>query len=179
MAAVSDDGYLGGTGDEPGPDGHLVDASWEEDGSPRPPTRAPGMWKVIPLGVKIVLGVLLLVALGGIALLTQLSSESSGGLAGGVIEQLIPSRDAKILQQDQIGIDLQTGYSADLAVNGVPIPEDQLTRVSGLDEVLFQPGPGRVFEEWPAGQSCVVATFWPNDVGRAEAKTENWCFTAF
>ena len=98
-------------------------------------------------------------------MVSQSSSESSGGLDGGVIEQLIPAKNSKILQQDQVGIDLQTGYSADLAVNGVAIPEDQLTRVSGLDEVLFQPGPGKVFEQWPAGQNCVVATYWANDVG--------------
>jgi len=179
MAVVSDDGdFSTYRGDDVGPDGFLLDDA-EVDTSPRPPTRAPGMWGQIPLPVKILLGVLLIVAVGGIYTVSQLSSESSGGLAGGVIEQLIPAKSSKILQQDQIGIDLQTGYSANLAVNGVPIPEDQVTRVSGLDEVLFQPGAGKVFEQWPAGQNCVVATFWANDVGPAQSRTQSWCFTAF
>ena len=176
---MSDSGDFGSYySDELGPDGFPL-AESDDDGSPRPPTRAPGMWGVIPLPVKILLGVLVVVICGGIYVVSQSSSESSGGLAGGVIEQLIPSKNAKILQQDQIGIDLQTGYSADLAVNGTAIPEDQLTRVSGLDEVLFQPGQGRVFEEWPAGQNCVVATFWANDVGPSQSQTQSWCFTAF
>jgi len=176
MAGVSDDTGFDDYGDEARTD-HLVDP--DDEGSPRPPTKAPGMWREIPFPVKVLLIGLLVVAIGGIAVVTQLSSESSGGLAGGAIEQLIPSKNAKILQQDQVGIDLQTGYSADLAVNGVPIPEDQVTRQSGLDTVLFQPGPDKVFEAWPAGQNCVVATFWANDVGPQESKTQSWCFTAF
>lgn len=179
MAAVSDDGDFGTYRDDVGPDGFLIDSEAEDDGSPRPPTRAPGMWNEIPLPVKVLLGVLLLIAIGGIYFVSQSSSESSGGLDGGVIEQLIPAKSSKILQQDQIGIDLQTGYSADLAVNGVAIPEDQITRVSGLDEVLFKPGENKVFEQWPAGQNCVVATYWANDVGPTQSKTISWCFTAF
>jgi hypothetical protein len=176
MAGVSD-----GSGFDDGTEGwradHLVDP--DDDGSPRPPTRVPGVWKQIPTGIKVLLVALVLVAAGGIVALTQLSSDSSSGLAGGVIEQLIPARNAKIVQQDAVGIDLQTGYSADLAVNGVPVPEDQLIRQSGLDTVLFRPGPGQIVEEWPAGQNCVVATFWATDVGRQDAKSESWCFTAF
>jgi hypothetical protein len=179
MAAVSDDDDFGTAGDDLGPDGYRIDTDADEDGSPRPPTRAPGMWAVIPLPVKILLGVLILIACGGIYAVSQSSSESSGGLAGGVIEQLIPAKNAKILQQDQVGIDLQTGYSARLAVNGVDIPDDQVTVVSGLDEFLFQPGPGKAFEQWPAGQNCVVATFWANDVGPGQSRTQPWCFTAF
>ena len=179
MAAVSDDGDFGTYRDDLGPDGFLIDAEADDYVSPRPPTKAPGMWGVIPLPVKILLGVLILVACGGIYAVSQSNSESSGGLDGGIIEQLIPAKNSKILQQDQVGIDLQTGYSADLAVNGVAIPEDQITRVSGLDEVLFQPGSGKVFEQWPAGQNCVVAPYWANDVGPTQSKTVSWCFTAF
>jgi hypothetical protein len=176
MAGVSDDAGFDDSLDDRFAD-HLVDP--DEDGSPRPPTKVPGVWRQIPLGVKVLLILLVLVACGGIAVVTQLSFESSGGLAGGAIEQLIPAKSSKILQQDEIGIDLQTGFSADLAVNGVPIPEDQVTRQSGLDTVLFQPGPDKVFEQWPAGQNCVVATFWANDVGPQQSKTQSWCFTAF
>jgi hypothetical protein len=176
MAAVSDDGDFGTYRDDVRPDGFLIDDP-NGEGSPRPPPRCP--CRASPAAGQDPDQRAISWSCAAASAGVPGSSESSGGLDGSVIEQLIPAKNSKILQQDQVGIDLQTGYSADLAVNGVAIPEDQITRVSGLDEVLFQPGSGKVFEQWPAGQNCVVATYWANDVGPTQSKTVSWCFTAF
>ena len=144
--------------------------------SPRPPTKVPGVWKQIPLAVKFLLVVLVLVAAGGVVVANRLTNESTAQLGNGTIEQLIPNNGDKILQQDQIGIRLASGYTADLSVNGTPLPADQVTQVAALNEVLFQPGQGKVFEQWPAGQNCVVATYWKYETP-GQTDTHTWCFS--
>ena len=98
-------------------------------------------------------------------------------LGGPSIERLIPEPDSKILQQDQVGIDLAPGYEATLQIDQTPNPDDQLTKVGPLNQVFFQPGPGKAFEFWPAGQNCVVATFWKTEQGPTSAVNRSWCFS--
>ena len=148
-----------------------------DEGSPRPPTRVPGVWAQIPVLVRIALVGLLLVAAGGIYAITRQDSESSTNLDSGVIQQLIPAEASQVPQQAQVGIDLADGYNASLAVNGVAIPDDQTDRIVAFNQVLFQPGPGKVFEKWDASvPTCVTATYWKYDTPSATTP-RTWCFT--
>jgi hypothetical protein len=151
----------------------------DEDGSPRPPTKVPGVWTQMPMGVRILLIALLVIAVGGIAVLSRTSLQSSADLDNGTVVLLTPTDGSNILQQDAIGIDLKTGYSASLRVNGTAIPGSQVRVVSFADEVSyrFEPGQGKVFTAWPAGKSCVDATYWKTSDGPAKASVEHWCFT--
>jgi hypothetical protein len=112
-----------------------------------------------------------------VVLLAAQSSTNSTNLAGGAVERLIPADDDKMLQQAPVGIDLAAGYDGTLTVNGVPIPEDQLTRTPQLNLVEFQPGPGKEIEQLPPGENCVVATFWRSETGPAQSSGVSWCFT--
>ena len=148
-----------------------------DEGSPRPPTRVPGVWAQIPMPVRIALVVLLLVAAGGIFAVTRQTSESSANLDNGVIQQLIPAEASQVPQQAQVGIDLADGYNASLAVNGVAIPDDQTDRIVAFNQVLFQPGPGKVFEAWDASvPTCVTATYWKYDTPDVTTP-RTWCFS--
>ena len=151
----------------------------DEGGSPRPPTRVPGVWSQMPVAVRVLLVALLLVAAGGIAVLTRFSSGSSADLAGGTIIQLIPADGSNILQQDQIGIILATGYTTKLSVNGTSIPQSQIHTVAFQDQTqfTFEPGPGKAFSNWPAGKSCVLATYWRLSAGPNHSSVQQWCFT--
>ena len=81
-----------------------------------------------------------------------------------VIEALFPEPDAEVLRQTSIGIDLIAGYEAELTINGVPIPPDQInvlrdlenpresaqtsgTFGSTLNRFLYQPLEGRAVPE--------------------------------
>lgn len=130
-----------------------------------------------PPWVKGAMVVLVAIAIGGVYLVARLATNDSVNLADGAIERLIPAQNDKILQQGTIGLDLAEGYDAELAVNGTPIPDDEVTRTPALNLIEFQPGPGKVFEQWPAGQSCIVGTFWKTSVGRNQATSRSWCFT--
>jgi hypothetical protein len=154
----------------------LVD---DHEGSPRPPTRVPGVWKQMPVTVRVLMVALVLVAAGGIVVLSRSSLASSSNLAGGTIEQLIPTDGSNILQQDQIGIVLKSGYTARLTVAGTAIPQSQVRTVTYASQTqfTFQPGPGKVFTHWPAGKSCVAATYWKVQDGPTHAAGEDWCFT--
>jgi hypothetical protein len=153
------------------------DSAPEPEGSPRPPTRVPGVWAQIPVLMRVVLVLLLVIAGLGVYGVTKLTSESSASLDNGVIEQLIPADGDKLLQQASVGIDLQTGYTASLAVNGTAIPDDQLDKIVAFNRVMFQPGSGKVFSAWPAGKNCVVATYWKFETGPSQSSTRTWCFS--
>lgn len=148
-----------------------------DEGSPRPPTKVPGVWNQMPVLVRVGLVALLLVAAGGVVLVSRQESQSSTNLDGGIIEQLIPADGAKAPQQTQIGIDLAEGYNASLSVNGQPIPDDQLDRIQAFNQVLFQPGPGKEFEKWDATvPTCVTATYWTY-ASPAQTTLRTWCFS--
>jgi hypothetical protein len=122
---------------------------------------------------------IVLVAIAAVCVyaLYQLADAPATNLEGGAIERLIPAPDSKILQQDQIGIDLAPGYEASLAVNGTPLPTDQVLIVPPLNQVFYQPGPGKIIEFWPAGRNCIVATFWRSETGPNQSSSRAWCFS--
>jgi len=151
----------------------------DDQGSPRPPTKVPGVWKQMPMAIRILMLVLLVVAAGGIVVVSKQSLASSSNLAGGTIVNLIPTDGSNILQQDQIGIVLKTGYTARFAVSGTAIPQSQVQTVNYSSQVqfTFTPGSGKVFARWPAGKSCVVASYWQVQNGPSHAASVDWCFT--
>jgi hypothetical protein len=95
------------------------------------------------------------------------------------VEALIPSRDSQVPQQSRIGIDLVSGWTGVLVVNGVEIPEDQLAVTRELGLVEFMPGEGREVERLDGGRNCVTAIVWPLSEGREQGgRNVQWCFDA-
>lgn len=94
------------------------------------------------------------------------------------VDQLIPPRNAEVLSQETVGIDLALGYEARLNINGVDIPPGEIRHLPNLNRFTFRPDEGKVLEKLQAEQNCVLATYWRRDVGQTEADTISWCFTA-
>lgn len=94
------------------------------------------------------------------------------------IVALVPTEGADVLRQSSVGIQVATGYRAGLIVNGITIPEDQLSGDPGLGQFYFTPGAGQVIESLQGSQNCVVATFYPAAAGPAESQSVRWCFSA-
>lgn len=117
------------------------------------------------------------IAIVCIVIVARLGTSDTGQLDGGRIQRLIPTPGAKILQQDTVGIDMASGYEATLTLNGVPLPLDQTNVMASINQVTFKPGAGKVFERLPAGQNCIVATYWEIARGPAASSSRSWCFT--
>lgn len=109
------------------------------------------------------IGLLLLAAAGTWALAGRYGVDGTEDikLTDAAVEQLIPGDGSpNVLRQSEIGIDLATGWTGVLAVNGVEIPEDQYRRNDPLNQVFFTPGEGKEIERLPAGPVIVTATIW-------------------
>jgi hypothetical protein len=78
-----------------------------------------------------------------------------------VVELLVPENGSSVLSQAQIEIDLTAPYDAHLSINAVPVPDEQLQKHPELNQVVFTPGAGKVFEKLPSGQNCVQADILP------------------
>ena len=92
------------------------------------------------------------------------------------VEQIFPARGAAAFQQQEVGVDLASGFQGSLVVDGIPVPVGQTHGIEELNQVLFRPGEGQVLERLPAGEVCATAAYQsiedPTDVG-----TIDWCFT--
>lgn len=95
-----------------------------------------------------------------------------------VIEGVFPNNNDEVLAQSTVSIDLIQGYTAELTINGVKIPEAELRRVDALSQVEFQPGEGKTLERLAPDLNCVNALYWPVAQGRSQARSYRWCFTA-
>ena len=110
------------------------------------------------------------------------------------IEALFPEPDAEVLRQTSVGIDLVAGYEAELTINGVAIPLDEINvlrdlenpresaQTSGtfgdtLNRFLYQPLEGRSVPELQGDSNCAVAVYWPL-ADPSDRKSIEWCFTA-
>jgi hypothetical protein len=151
-----------------------------------PPTTGPSVEprrKVVIRRVIISLVVLGCIALLGVAVAntrrgdTEADIVQSGGAAR-VVEQFIPANGAATPRQVQIGIDLGDAYDAQLVVNGVVIPPEQLEKRPELNQVLFTPGPDKVIKELKAGTNCVEALIFRIDGTPASLTNPTWCFSA-
>ena len=109
------------------------------------------------------------------------------------IEALIPAQGSEVLRQSQVGIDLVSGFEAELTINGVPIPPDEVnilrnpenpdesaeapgTFSDTINRFLYQPLEGRAVPELKGDENCAVANFWPLS-DPSDIRTVQWCFT--
>ena len=125
---------------------------------------------------KVLLAIPLVVAVVAFALLWLSDSGSSPAADDAIIETLVPLPSTKVLQQTEVGIDLIGGWGAQLVVNGVAIPDDQLTVSEGRARYTFRPGPGKEIEVLQAGQNCATAIYWPL-TSPEQQFTRSWCFS--
>jgi hypothetical protein len=125
----------------------------------------------------LLVAVLAVAALVVAAQLAQTGDDGAGtAVSGEDVERLIPGPGSEILAQEAVGIDLATGYDAVLVLNGVEIPEDQLNRRNGLNEILYRPPEEGAAVDYEAGENCLVALVWALDESRSEARPVSWCF---
>ncbi len=130
---------------------------------------------------RVVITALLLFAVGLLAWATtqdaDQSQEPAAGRIDSAVEQVVPGDGDAALRQSEIGVDLEAGWTAVLAVDGREIPEDQLRRNEPLNQVFFTPGEGKDIERLAPGPVQVTALIW-RLVGetRDDARSVAWRF---
>ena len=99
------------------------------------------------------------------------------------VEALIPQRGDEVLQQHEVGIDLEPGFrlvsltiSPDAACRQPVEVISDVRRVEGLEQYVYQPGEGQIVEALSADQNCVVATIEEIAVPGRFSEIE-WTFT--
>ena len=140
---------------------------------------------------------LLTMGICGVILGFALSSQGSSDIrveGNPIIESLLPEPDSEVLRQSFVGIDLISGYEAELTINGVPIPPDEINVLrdlenpresaetsgsfgSTLNRFLYQPLEGRAVPELLGDRNCGSAVYWPLSDPEKRQRID-WCFTA-
>ena len=95
---------------------------------------------------------------------------------GGAVERLLPPRDSEVLRQSTVGIDLATGWTGTIAVNGVLVPDDQTSFDPGLNILTVITSGDDPAVELVAEQNCVRATIWRFEDGPSASRNIDWCF---
>lgn len=80
------------------------------------------------------------------------------------------------LRQMRIGVQINPAWTGVLEVDGTEIPEDQVERVVGLNQIYYTPGPGKITGALAPGKHCATAVVWQLTDTRAQSHPYNWCF---
>jgi hypothetical protein len=96
------------------------------------------------------------------------------------IQAVSPQPDQTPGLIDTVTVDLADRYSGVLVVDGIEIPEDELERVVGIQQVSFRPGPDKAISRFRAGENTVVVKYWNGRLQDRPAQpySFSWSFVA-
>lgn len=127
---------------------------------------------------KLVLALIAVIPIVAAVALWITNNGSASQASDAIIEARIPAANEKVLAQAEVGVDLISGWEAELTLNGRLIPKDQVRAVPAQGRFTFVPGVGKEVEVYQGGQNCVQITYWqlanPN-----QTFADNWCFSVF
>ena len=86
------------------------------------------------------------------------------------ILQLSPQENELVLAQSSIVVDLRPSYTAQLSIDGRPIPDDQLSVEPNVFELSFQPTPDHDIHRFAPGTHTVTLEYWPRTKTYEQAK---------
>lgn len=116
------------------------------------------------------------------------------GTGNAMVISSFPLPDAQAPSQTQVGVQLKEGFDGVLAINGTPIPEEQLDgardpstmtpaqleqlgiRPNNRNRLFFTPGPDKVFESIPKGKVSVMVNYYRDRQPGVDAGTFTWSF---
>jgi hypothetical protein len=103
---------------------------------------------------------------------------TNAAVGEGVVEALSPAESSSVVQQSRVTLDLAPGWTGDLVINGVAIPEEQVIRTAALNSISYQPLDEQVIERLPAGPNCARATVWAVAEGPdgPSQRVVTWCW---
>ena len=91
------------------------------------------------------------------------------------VESISPENDDTVLRQIDLTIDMAVGYEIELFVDGVPIPDDEITVTKATGRHVWRPGPAAVFPEWSYGLHS-VHIIYERIAGGVDIGSVSWVF---
>lgn len=95
---------------------------------------------------RVLLGLAALMGVAAILLALVLADTDDNDVSvtgNAAVDELIPPRNAQVLSQENVGIDLAFGYDARLTVNGVQIPREQIRHLPNIQPLHVPPRSGQ------------------------------------
>lgn len=121
----------------------------------------------VGLGLIAVAAIALAVAFGGGGQAVELPE---------VVESLGPLPGESALSQAALEVDLQSGFLAQIYIDGFPIPGSEVTFVEATGVHRWQPAPNSlVFDRWSPGEH-VVRIVWDRLAGLPQPGEFSWTF---
>ena len=126
---------------------------------------------------RVVISVLLAFAFAGLYVAFTMHDDSPNPrLRPAAVRAVSPLPASLQLRQTEIFIELAPQYRGTLAINGIPIPDDQIDVIEGLNRYAFTPGEDKEITELPAGRACADVDYTPVSEGSGVAGSYRWCF---
>jgi hypothetical protein len=123
---------------------------------------------------SLIIAVLLALAVAGIVFAFSHGRRPPEQKTSAVVNVMPPPGDLD-LRQAQVGVTLAAGYTGDLFVDGIQVPEDELHREPALYQITLQPRPGGQFNLGPGSHRASV-TYWPLANPSDKRGSPPWCF---
>lgn len=167
------------------------------------PVSPPGGYTgpIYSLRFKLVVAVVLIAAVAAMSWVYLRTVDDDGttpaarGQVASGVESFRPGRGAQVQDQSSVEVELTPGWDGTLTIDGQTIPESDLTRDRQAsptsepagedrpaavveDRLEFVPGPGKVLEQLPTGETCVTANVH-HRANPEQRRTFDWCFTVF
>lgn len=99
----------------------------------------------------------------------------TGGSLPDAVQRISPEDGELVLRQTRLVVHLRPGYAARLDVDGIAIPADQIAFTPETGLHVFQPGPGKVIEEWTPGFHVVMME-WDTSSRLPDRGSMAWTF---
>jgi hypothetical protein len=138
-----------------------------------PPKRAiehPGRFAIVAIGLMVVASLIVFVGME-----SDTTSTSDPDALPSEITSTQPAPGTLNKPQQAVAVDLRSDLTGVLVIDGVEIPEDQLSRPT-QSSMAFQPGPEREFTRFATGPHVVQVVFWPAIRSRDDSQTFTFSF---
>ena len=122
--------------------------------------------------------ILLLLGIAFIAVVlgaVLLAPEGSPAQLPDAVDRIEPGDGELLFGQPSLVLDMASGYQASLVVDGIIIPDDQVTWTQATGLHVFDPGPGKAIESWVPGFHLVEAT-WDGPSTSPDPGNLTWTF---
>ena len=113
--------------------------------------------------IVVVLGTVLLAPRGSPSVLPE------------AVNRIDPGNGELAFGRPKVVLDLEPGYHASLVIDGVAVPDDQVTWTESTGLHVFDPGPGKAIESWVPGFHLVEAT-WDGPSTSPDPGNLTWTF---
>lgn len=113
--------------------------------------------------------------IGVVAAAILLAPEGSPRPLPDTVDRISPGDGELVFAQPEVVLDLAPGYRAVIVVDGIAVPEEQVTWTEATGLHVFRPGPGKVIEAWTPGLHLVEAV-WDGTPGHPDPGNVSWAF---